>query len=99
MEARYEEPGATCPIGGLTGTECALEVTRQLFTKWTLMTSAPAMDLGAEHGPAIALELLRTDDTNVDLTDGTPHFYETCNGLRRWIPGTGSGIIGFGQIL
>jgi len=87
MEAKYaaldpyvEDECPVPPSSGFdvsTGALCGLEVARQLFVRWTLMTEGFGLDGGLDGAPAIALDLLRADDTNEDLTDGTPHCEQT----------------------
>jgi hypothetical protein len=60
-------------LGGPTG----LELARQLFTDWSLITLGGRFRNSAH--PGTSLEVLTSDDDDGDLSNGTPHLAEICD--------------------
>ncbi|MCA8959694.1 MAG: hypothetical protein KDC38_04245, partial [Planctomycetes bacterium] len=59
-------------LGTRLGSALGLDVARQLFVDWSLLTVGPLADFSAHPGTGI--EVLFVDDDDGDLTNGTPNY-------------------------
>lgn len=77
MEDKYDgTPPLPCPLSRETGETCGLAVTRKLFTEW-----APTAGGLTDIDFATTVQILRADDDDGDLSNGTPNFHEICLGF------------------
>ena len=63
-------------FGDAYGSAPALEMMRQLFVDWTIITTGGSGNNGAHPGTAI--EVLTLDDTDGNINNGTPNYNEIC---------------------
>jgi hypothetical protein len=61
-------------MGASYGSAAGLELTRQLFADWALITTGGSGNNGAHPGTAVEVLTLDDDDGNID--NGTPHYNE-----------------------
>ncbi len=59
------------------GEAAGLELARQLFTDWSLITLGGRFRNSAH--PVTSVEVLTSDDNDSDLSNGTPHLAEICS--------------------
>ena len=63
-------------LGDLYSPEVALEIARQMFVDWALITvGAPGTSSANEQ---TAVEILTIDDDDGDLANGSPHYFAIC---------------------
>ncbi|UCE61733.1 MAG: PEP-CTERM sorting domain-containing protein, partial [Phycisphaerales bacterium] len=90
-----------CPVDSerfnvATAHLCGLEVTRQLFVDWAMITEGRDFN-GVNStiaGESLALEILRADDDDTNLLNSTPHFTQICKALGSI--GTSGDLTGHG---